>query len=74
MSILNTIKSSNGEILTGRLWRKDHPFFNDLPFYSNIPRMDEIAGPLENALGKGNLDGCYRALLVVRWLAISCPN
>jgi len=74
MSIQNTIKSSNGEILTGRLWRKEHPFFNDLPFYSNIPRMDEIAGTLESALGKESLEGCYRALLVVRLPAISFSN
>jgi hypothetical protein len=73
MSLKNTVKCSNGEILTGRLWRKDHPFFNDLPFYSNIPRLDEIAGPLEKAFGGGNLEGCYRGLLVVMYLSISCP-
>jgi hypothetical protein len=65
MSFQN-IKYSNGEILTGKLWRQSHPFFNDLPFYSEIPRMDEIAGPLESALGKGDQEGCYRAMLVVR--------
>ena len=72
MSFQNTVKHSNGEILTGKLWRKDHSFFNGLPFYSNIPRMDDIAGSLQVALGNGaQVKGCYRALLVVSFLAIS---
>jgi hypothetical protein len=71
---LNTVKSSNGEILTGKLWRKDHKFFKDLPFYTDIPRMDEIAGPLREALGEGSVEGSYGALLVVRRLSISCHH
>jgi hypothetical protein len=52
MSFQNAVTHSNGEVLTGRLWRKDHVFFNSLPFYSDIPRMGEMAGPLEAALGE----------------------
>lgn len=44
----NTVIHLNGEILTGKLWRKSHSFFNDLPFYSNIPRMEGLVGPLAN--------------------------
>jgi hypothetical protein len=66
MSIYNTVKNGDGEILTGKLWRKSHPFFNDLPFYTEIPRMDDMAGPLESALGEESREGCYRAMLVVR--------
>jgi len=66
MSNQNTIKNSNGEILTGKLWRKSHSFFTDLPFYTEIPRMDEIAGPLQSALSEGGQEGCYMAMLVVR--------
>lgn len=66
MSNQNTIKNSNGEILTGKLWRKSHRFFADLPFYTEIPRMDEIAGPLQSALSEVGQEGCYMATLVVR--------
>jgi hypothetical protein len=61
MSNPNTVQHSNGEILTGRLWRKDHSFFNKLPFYSNVPRMDEMAGPLEQSLSEGD----FKTLLLV---------
>jgi hypothetical protein len=64
MSNQNTIKNSNGEILTGKLWRKSHSFFNDLPFYTEI--QDEIAGPLQTALGERGGEGRYMATLVVR--------
>ena len=74
MSLQNTIKHSNSEILTGRLWRKDHSSFKSLPFYSDIPRMDEIAPPLQKALGIESLEGCYRTLLVVRELAFFWAN
>lgn len=66
MSIRNTTRHSNGELLTGRLWRKDHPFFSDLPFYTDIPRMDELAEGLHKALGDNDEEGCYHALLIVR--------
>jgi len=65
MSLQNTVQHSNGELLTGRLWRKSLPYFDNLPFYSNIPRMDEIPGPLQKALDQGSQEG-YSALLVVR--------
>jgi hypothetical protein len=74
MPVLNTIRNSNGDIVTGKLWRKDHLFFKNLPFYTDIPRMDEIAAPLEKALGEGSQEGFYGPLLVVRWLSISCHD
>jgi hypothetical protein len=64
MSIQNTVKHYNGETLTGKLWRKSHTFFKDLPFYTEIPRMDDIEGPLRSALSKG-WEG-YRVMMVVR--------
>lgn len=62
---MNTVFTSNGEILTGRLWRKSHSHFKNLPFYSNVPRMDDMVVPLEDAVALGN-NGCYHTLLVVR--------
>ena len=59
---MNTVKNLNGETLTGRLWQKNHSFFIDLPFYSNIPRMDDIAIPLQQALSESS----YYILLIVR--------
>jgi hypothetical protein len=61
MVLMNTVKHSNGEILTGRLWRKSHTFFDNLPFYSNIPRIDEMAATLEQGLGEGG----FQTLLIV---------
>ena len=71
MSIQNTIKDSNGDILTGRLWRKNHSFFNDLPFYTSILGMEEISGPLEKAFGDVSHSGSYGSLLVVRTTYVS---
>jgi hypothetical protein len=71
MAYRNTTKHSSGEILTGRLWRKDQSFFKDLPYYSDVPRLDEIAGPLQGALGERGREGCYGALLIVSWFFIS---
>jgi hypothetical protein len=65
----NTVKHSSGVDLTGKLWRKEHPFFKDLPFYSNIPRMDDLAESLGTALCEGRSGGFYNALLIVRWLS-----
>jgi hypothetical protein len=65
MLFQNTTKHSSGEILTGKLWRKDHPFLNQLPFHSGIPRMDDLAGPLKKALVGGVGEECFVALLVV---------
>lgn len=68
MSIHNTVIHPSGEILTGRLWREDHhSFFNNLPFYTNIPRMDDMAGPLMGALDDDR-GRCQKALLAVRLL------
>lgn len=74
MSIPYTIKDSNGELLTGRLWRKSHPFFHRLPFYADILRMDDIARPLEESLGERGLVGSFGTLLVVRTLTFTCFN
>jgi hypothetical protein len=67
MSFDYTTTHSSGEVLTGRLWRKDH--LNDIPFHSNIPRMDDIEGPLLGTMGEDGKEGC--ALLLVSCLAIS---
>jgi hypothetical protein len=61
----NTIKLSSGEILTGRLWRKDHTLFSQLPFYSDIVRMDEIGEPLQVALSQSRSEEWYRGILIV---------
>lgn len=74
MSLSNIVKHSNGEVLTGKLWRHHHSFFNDLPYYSNIPRMDELVGPLQSALNEVDKEGCYGPLLVVSQLTLFIIN
>jgi hypothetical protein len=66
MPITNIVIHASGEILTGRLWRRDLSLFNSLPFYTDIPRMDEMAGPLEKALADINGKGPFFTLLLVR--------
>ena len=68
--ILHYFKYHNDEILTGKLWRELHPSFKELPFYTKIPRMDEMSGPLQIALGEGSQDARYWSMLVVRMLTI----
>jgi hypothetical protein len=65
MSYQNTTKHSSGAILTGRLWRKDNAIFNDLPFYTDITRMDDMAEALQEALNNGSGSRSYVALLIV---------
>jgi len=65
MSYRNTTKHSSGAILTGRLWRKDNANFIDLPFYTDITRMDDIADALQEALNNGSGSRSYVALLIV---------
>lgn len=65
MLFLNTIKHSSGEVLTGRLWRKESTLFSNLPFHSNILRMDEIGGPLQEALSNCSSEEWQSAVLVV---------
>jgi hypothetical protein len=65
---LNVVWDSNGEILTGKLWRKEYLFFHQMPFYSNIPMKDEIAGPLKEALVEVGQEGFFAELLLVRCL------
>jgi hypothetical protein len=62
-----TSLNSNGEILTGKLWRKDLSFFSNLPFHSNILRMDDIAESLVGALDDHNGDEFCNGLLLVRF-------
>ena len=65
----NTIKDSNEKILTSKIWRKCHAFFKDLPFYSNIPQMEEMAGLLIGALGPDRLEkSCMEVLVVSEWI------
>lgn len=75
-SIRNTIKDSNGDPLTGRRWRMNHPFFNTLPFYCDIAGMDEIAEPLQDALGEQqrSVVGSFRGCLVVSSVAFYCSS
>jgi hypothetical protein len=61
MPQMNTVRNSNGEIITGRIWRKSHSFFKDLPFYSDIAMMDDIASVMERDLGEGS----FETLLIV---------
>jgi hypothetical protein len=61
----NTVKDSTGEILTGKIWRKHHGFLKDLPFYSNVPRMDEMALSLLEALSEYGLEKFCVAVLMV---------
>ena len=63
MSLQNTVVLPNGEILTGRLWRKGHILFKILPFYSKIPRMDNMAVPLNVALEED--DGRHYGLVLL---------
>ena len=70
MSTQNTVEQSNGDLLTGKLWRSSHPFLPTLPFYSNIASMDDIGEELEGFLSHE----WYGALLVVSILAFLSPN
>jgi hypothetical protein len=69
MALKYKVSHSEGEFLTGKLWRKDHAGFRQLPFFSNIPRMDEMAEPLEKALLEVGGDGCCDASLVVSFFS-----
>jgi hypothetical protein len=74
LTFRNTIKDSNGEILTGRLWRLSNSTLKSLPFYLNLHEMDELAGPLQKAVDKRGVHGSFVALLMVRKPTISLPN
>jgi hypothetical protein len=63
--LLNTIRDSDGEIVTGKTWRKRHGFIKDLPFYSDIPRMEDMAASLQGALSQPTLETSGMPLLVV---------
>jgi hypothetical protein len=67
----NTVKLSNGDVLTAKLWRKGHPLFNYQPFYSNIPRMDDMGDDLRRSI---SVKEWYGSMLVVSNLAISNPR
>lgn len=66
MFVTNTVKHSSGQVLTGKLWRKEHPFLSDLPFHSSILQMDAMGEGLETALDPSSVDKGHGALLVVR--------
>jgi hypothetical protein len=57
--------NAHGVILTGKIWRKNYGFFKDLPSYSNIPQMEEMAGSLLGALSHHGSEKPCMALLVV---------
>jgi hypothetical protein len=65
MFVQNTVKHPSGEILTGKIWRKEHHFLKNLPFYSGIPQMDAMDKSLEDALDKSYVSDLYKVLLVV---------
>jgi hypothetical protein len=68
---MNTITQSSGEVLTGKVWRKQHSSFDSLPFYSNITRIDEMAEPLKTTATKDWAP--FSVLLQVRYLILfSC--
>jgi hypothetical protein len=67
---MNTIIQSNGETLTGKSWRKQHASFNTLPFHSDLPRMDEMTGPLQATLSDDRGQESFCALLVVRYVIV----
>jgi hypothetical protein len=60
--MINIVVHSNGEVLTGRLWRKDHAFLHTLPFYSNIAKVDDLAALLVDSFP----EGLFKTLLIVR--------
>lgn len=65
MSYQRNIHYCEGQALTGRLWRNRYSsFFKLLPFYSDIPRMDEMSGPIQHALVEGR-GGSRTAFFVV---------
>jgi hypothetical protein len=67
---MNKVKLSTGEILTGKLWRKEHEVIRQLPFYSNIAGMDDLSAPFEAA----SQEGTFHALLIVRFLQYLLRN
>ena len=60
---MNTVKHSSGTILTGRLWWKDNEVMCQLPFYSDIAVIDELADPFEVVCGERG----FKTLLIVRF-------
>ena len=62
INTMHTVELPNGQLLTGKLWRKDHPLFKHLPFYSSIPRTDDIGASLRGSISP---EEWYGSLLVV---------
>ena len=63
--LTNTITDLTGQILTGKIWRRRHTFFNNLLFYSNILCMADMAESLQGALSRPSLEKhCMEVLLV----------
>lgn len=65
---VNTVQQLNGQVLTGKIWRKEHPFFKDLPFYSTIPTADDIGAAVRGSI---SCEEWYGSLLEVSNLALS---
>ena len=65
MLFLNTIKNSSGEVLTGKLWRKESSLFSNLPFHSTIMGMDKITRPIQEALSISMSEEWHNELLVI---------
>ena len=64
--MMNIVCDSNGEILTGKLWKKKYLAFYKMPFFSSIPTKDEMGGPLKEALVEVGQEGFFAELLIVR--------
>ena len=60
--MMNIVRDSNREILTGKLWRKKYPAFNKMPFFSSILTEDEMGGPLKEALAEVGQEGFFAEL------------
>jgi len=66
LSTMNIFRDSNGNTVDGKRWRNNYQFLNEFPFYSNIPRQDEIGRPLEKALLEVGREGFFAEMLLVR--------
>jgi hypothetical protein len=62
----HTLTLENGELLTGRTWRKANQLFTALPFFTHLLRADDnIVEPLQNALAVSTLDRRVKEGLIV---------
>lgn len=66
MSFRNVVRDQDGNVLTVQRWRKQYPFFREMPFYSDIMIQDEIGTRLKEALLGVGREGFFEELLLVR--------